>query len=535
MIITERTRILIALLFIAAICFSVSPAFSKKNEWSENQNKIKDRNRPNIIVYITDDISYNDLGAYGNTVVQTPHIDALAEISMVFDNAYLTSASSSPSRASILTGRYPTSTGAPELSLGLDPLDIDKDIQPFFPGKLKEAGYFNIFAGKLHGHELRDETWDITSGGEGPGLQENWAELLQQRDRDQPFFAWFASFDAHRHGNITNSQRVRNENLPPEEIRTFVINDKAPIYDPDDIIVPPIYYDGPGTRQDLADYYHSVSRTDYYMGELIDELKAQGEFENTIIIHLTDNGRPFPRSKVFTYDSGMKTYLIVYGPDIEAGRTNSLVSAVDIAPTILELAGLKHNDKRIQGVSFTEILRDPEAKIRDFVFAEHNWHVHPAHMRMVRYKDWMYIRNHMPHLQALNSESGARFAAGKELWEAYGDGKTTPAQENIFRVPRPAEELYYTRLDPYQINNLLTQGYTVEEVDEIRKYLSKVLDQWMEEIGDHVPENPTWSFRDASILDRTPRGFWRRGEVPGTKYGADKMTNPGPIKKSDVK
>lgn len=526
----EKFRMLIAVLCIGILLLTTIPALSETGDSAENHKALNDRKRPNIIVYITDDISYNDIGAYGNTVVKTPHIDALAEVSMVFDNAYLTSASCSPSRNSILTGRYPTSTGAPELHM-----DMDKDIQPFFPRQLKQAGYYTIFSGKLHGHELRPETWNATSSGKGPGSQEDWVELLQQRDKNRPFFAWFASTDAHRKGFVTHSSRVREENLDPVDIRTFIINDKAPVYDPDDIIVPPIYYDGPGTRQDLADYYHAVSRTDYYMGELIKELKAQGEWENTIIVHLTDNGRPFPRSKSFVYDSGMKTYLIFYGPGIKAGRTNSLVSAVDLAPTLLELAGIREKDERIQGVSFSEVLRKPNVEVRDFIFAEHNWHMHPAHMRMVRYKDWMYLRNGLPHLRANNTESGARFAAGRELWFAFRDKKTTPAQENIFQIPRPAEELYYVRHDPHQINNLLAKEYSVDEVKEIHAYLSKVLDQWMEEIGDHVPSSPTWSNRDATGLDRTPNETWRRGEVPGSKFGADRITAPGPVRKADIK
>lgn len=492
--------------------------------------------RPNIIFYITDDIGWNDLGVYGNPDVKTPHIDTLAESGMVFDNAYLTAASCSPSRASIITGRYPTSTGAPELSMrNRAPMRADRETQPFFPRQLKEAGYHTIFSGKLHGHELHADTWDRTSGGEGPGLQEDWVALLQERDRSRPFFAWFASYDAHRHGHLTNSQRVKNEDLDPVDIQTFVINDKAPVYDPESIAVPPIYYDGPGTRQDLAGYYHSVSRADHYMGALIAELKAQGEYENTIIVHMSDNGRPFPRSKTFAYNSGMKTYLIVRGPGVSAGRTGSLVSAIDVGPTLLELAGVEAADPRMQGISFAPVLRDPEAAVRDFAFAEHNWHVHPAHMRMVRYKDWMYIRNGMPHLRANCAESGMRFAAGKELWEAYRDGKTTPAQENIFQVPRPAEELYYLPHDPYQVNNLLDRDYTVAEVDRIREYLRTALDQWAEEIGDHVPENPTWSLRDATGLDKTPQKIWKRGEIPGSRFNADRRSKPGPVLERDMR
>ncbi|MEM7603674.1 MAG: sulfatase, partial [Verrucomicrobiota bacterium] len=254
--------------------------------------------RPNFIFFITDDIGWNDLGCYGNEVVKTPHLDAMAERGLRFTNAYLTISSCSPSRCSIITGRYPHNTGAPELHTSLP------DDQFRFPKALREAGYHTVLSGKNHIAPLT-ETFDVITKGKGPGSSDDWVDLLKERPQDKPFFAWFASKDAHR---------------------AWQIDDENQVYDPAEIEVPPFLYDGPKTRQDLADYYHEVSRTDTAMGNLVEELKRQGIEENTYIIYMTDNGRPFPRCKTRLYNSGIKTPFLMACPGkIEPAVVDSLI------------------------------------------------------------------------------------------------------------------------------------------------------------------------------------------------------------------
>ena len=288
--------------------------------------------QPNFIFFITDDISWNDLGCYGNTFVRTPNLDRLAAEGMAFDNCYLAISSCSPSRCSIITGRYPHNTGAPELHTELP------EGQYLFPLTLKEAGYYTVLSGKHHMGKAADKAFAKISKGKGPGREEDWVDILRDRPKDKPFFCWFASTDAHR---------------------GWTVNDQAPQYDPEEIQVPPYLYDGPATREDLAQYYHEVSRTDYFAGQIVEELQRQGIAENTYFIYCSDNGRPFPRCKTRLYDSGIKSPLIVWRPGrISPARCNSLVSSIDFAPTILELAGLG-KDERIQGVSFAKLLDDP--------------------------------------------------------------------------------------------------------------------------------------------------------------------------------
>lgn len=451
--------------------------------------------RPNFIFFITDDISAEDLGCYGSKVVKTPNLDRLAREGLVFNNAYLTISSCSPSRCSIITGRYPHNTGAPELHTTL-PTD-----QFVFPEALRKAGYYTVLSGKNHMGNVK-RGFDKISAGKGPGKEEDWVGILRDRPKEKPFFFWFASTDAHR---------------------GWAINDQAPVYDPANVKVPPFLYDGPLTRKDLANYYHEVSRTDYFAGELVKELERQGVADSTYFVYCADNGRPFPRCKTRLYDSGTKTPLIVWCPGrVKAGRTDSLVSSIDFSATFLDLAGLK-KPPSIQGVSLVPILRNPEATVRDYAFSEHNWHVYQNHERMMRHGRWMYIRNAWPERQNLCVESDPTFPAGEELWAMQKAGKLNDNQKDVFLVPRPAEELYDVEADPNQLRNLADYSEHAATLKQLRS----VLNRWTDETGDTVPPDPTPDRQDA--YGKKNKEF-KRGTFPGAARNATKINKPGPIR-----
>lgn len=457
---------------------------------------------PNIILIIADDIGSNDIGLYGNHDVKTPNIDRLGSRGLVFDNMYVTTSSCSPSRSSIISGRYPHNTGAPELH---DPLPAE---QFMFPEILRKKGYYTVLSGKNHMGPAVKKCFDQVSSGDGPGAEADWVPILQERPKDKPFFLWFAAHDAHR---------------------AWQFNAYGATYDPETLQVPPMLYDGPETRKDIAGYYHEISRLDHYVGEIIKELQRQDILENTYIIFMSDNGSPFPRNKARLYDSGVKTPFVVVGPNIPNARTNALFSSIDIAPSILRMAGEQSKDQRIQGQSFFCVLQGQDSIVRDFVFTEHNWHVFQAYERMVRYKDWVYIRNGFPKRQNLASESSKMFPAGQELWDAYEKGLLHDHQKDIFLSPRPTEELYNVSKDPFQFDNV------VDAVNnqEIRLYLSHVLDRWIAETGDSKPEDPTPDRDDLNGKQLSEK--WRKREKPGERNRADTLNHPGPIFEKDIK
>jgi N-sulfoglucosamine sulfohydrolase len=425
---------------------------------NNSTQKIVEKTQPNFIVFIADDAAWNDCGPYGNAIIKTPNINKLADEGVVFDNAFLTTSSCSPSRCSILTGRYPHSTGAPELHM---PLPAE---QILFAGELQKAGYYTAVAGKYHIGDPRSE-FDSIYGGSVSGC-ENWVRAIQNRPKEKPFFLWLAAKDPHRN---------YKPNAIPEP------------HNPATVIVPPFLPDADSTRKDLALYYDEISRLDSYLGQVMQVLKEQKVDENTLVIYMTDNGRPFPRSKTRMYDSGIKTPFIVRWPDkIKQGRTNALVSSIDIAPTFCELAGANVSET-FQGVSFASILDDYSAKTRDYIVGEHNWHDYQAHERAIRNHKYLYIRNAFPEFNASPPADAVRSLTYEEMIKMHEDGELNENQLDCFVEPRVAEELYDVVNDPYQFINLAQNAEHENALNEMRN----LLDNWVVEFEDKIPKSPT--------------------------------------------
>lgn len=465
---------------------------------------LKNKEKPNILIFIADDVSYRDLGCYGHPVIRTPNIDELAKNGIKFTNAFLTTSSCSPSRISILTGRYPHNTGAAELHT-----DIPVS-QVLFPEMLKDAGYYTAQAGKWHlgssgvAHNAFVRTGGARNDGGGPSGSEKWVEFLKERPMDKPFFMWYAAHDAHRGWD----DKIFLEPYQPEEV-----------------VVPVYMIDSEKTRKDLADYYNEISRFDFFIGETIKELKRQNVFDNTVIIVMADNGRPFPRDKTRLYDEGIKTPFIVHWPDgiKRAGVSESMLSVIDIAPTIAELAGFK-SAPTFQGKSFRKLLNKPGKRFREYVFAEHNWHDFQAYERMVRTKDFLYIENGLPHADNRGAIDVMCSDAGEELKRGFREGRLSSHQQEIFNTPQPEQEFYNCRIDKLQLSNLINDSrYKKEQIK-----LKKALDSWKNKTGDSQPEilTPDWYDRhDCSRLSE--HGV--RGAMPGSDKNAELINNSGPF------
>jgi len=474
--------------------------------------------RPNVILFISDDVSWNDHGCYGNAAARTPVIDQLAADGLRFDQAFLTASSCSPSRASIVTGRYPHNNGkAAELH---QPISANLD---WFPALLKHAGYYTVLSGKNHmsvGKSPKDvpaskfnRAWHHTSGGNGKGNtggHANWVKEVQQRPRDKPFFFWFASTDAHRGWNGD---------------REWDAERYGPKHRPADVIVPPFLIDSPQTRDDLASYYNEVTRFDFFIGEVVKELKRQKVFEKTLLLVMADNGRPFPRAKTRLHDSGMKTPLIAHWPGVikPHGVSSSLVSVIDIAPTILEAAGIKPAAS-MQGVSFGPILKNPQATTRTFAFSEHNWHDYEAHGRGVRSDGYLLIRNFRPQFAWQGPADSVASPSHKEILKRQKQGTLTAAQAETLLAPRPAIELYHTKSDPHQLHNLA--GMHKHTVVQTR--LANTLDRWMDETHDSVPADISRDSFDRKTGQRLNGVTNYRRTTPGEDRQADQTNAPGP-------
>ncbi len=412
----------------------------------------KPAGKPNFIVFIADDMAWDDCGAYGHPNIQTPNLNQLALDGMKFNHAYLTCSSCSPSRASIITGRYPHSTGAHQLHLPLPASQVT------FVEKLKEAGYYTASAGKWHLGTPTETKFDHVTT-----KLDEWVSTLKQRPKEKPFFMWFAFTDPHR---------------------PYQRNIIARSHTNEEVIVPPYLPDTPEVRDDLALYYDEISRLDGVVGRVREELSKQNASSNTVIIFLSDNGRPFPRCKTTVYDSGIKTPWIVAWPEQVKAATvcDSLISSIDLAPTILELAGLPVSET-FQGKSFKALLENPRATTRLHIFAEHNWHDFEDFGRGVRSSRFKYIRNFYTDLPGTPPADAVRSETYIKMLLLKDEDKLTADQQSCFLTPRPEIELYDLEADPHELHNLAGQ----KEFQKVQEELRAVLDQWQEETHDRLP------------------------------------------------
>lgn len=428
-----------------------------------------DSAKTNFVIFIADDMAWDDSGPYGNSSVRTPNLDRLAAEGMRFDRAYLTCSSCSPSRCSILTGRYPHNTGAGELHLPL-PAEQMMVTQP-----LREHGYWTAVVGKWHLGNAAADKVDFRQGSPPQQMGEAWVNSLKQRPKDKPFFIWAAHSDPHR------------------AYRPGAVD---PPHDPNSVQVPPYFPDTPIVREDLALYYDEVSRFDQHIGMVLDELERQNLVDNTMILVISDNGRPFPHCKTMVTVPGVRTPFITRFPgEIPAGTINhQLASSLDIAPTVLELAGIKKPDS-MQGQSLLKTLRDPKVEHRQYAFAEHNWHDYQAFERSVFDREFCYLRNWLPEIPATPPADAVNSITYKEMKRLYDEGRLNAAQRACLVAPRAEEFLFNTEKDPHCLNNLVEDPEMKEHLDRLRGALAN----WQAETND--------SFNGADQL--TPDGFDR--------------------------
>jgi len=444
---------------------------------------------PNFVIFVADDMAWDDCGAYGHAHIRTPNIDKLAKEGMRFDRAYLTCSSCSPSRCSMLTGRYPHSTGAGELHL---PLPAD---QVLLSTPLRKAGYYTASVGKWHLGNAAIEQMDLVKTGGGPGGEGHWVQVLQDRPKEKPFFLWLAATDPHR--------GYRPGAIDPPHVRA-------------DVDVPPIFPDTPKVRDDLALYYDEIGRFDEYIGKVVDELTKQGVLDETFILVISDNGRPFPRCKTTVLEDGVKTPFIVRYPELcpAGSKTSKLVSTVDIAPTVLELAGLDPL-KSFQGYSIASVLKGTMSA-RLTAFSEHNWHDYQAFERSVVTPHYRYVRNWLPELPGTPPADAVRSPTYDEMKRLQSEKKLTVNQAFCFQAPRPSEELYDVINDPHCLRNLANSNSSSNALSQHRELLKK----WMESTGDVFPGQD----------QVTPDGFDR---VDGTRLKG--VTAPHPSLKKKLK
>ena len=395
------------------------------------------------------------LGAYGHPDVESPRMDALATEGILFTRAHATAPLCSPSRGSLFTGRYPQTNGL--VGLAHHGWEYRAGVRTL-PQLLGEAGWYTALFGMQHETSfparLRFDEFDV-SNSYCEYVVERAAEWLRHAPK-QKFLLTTGFFETHR--------PYPHERYAPA--------------DPGNVELPDYLPDTPAVRQDLADFYGSITTADAAVGQLLDTLDDTGLAETTWVVFLTDHGPAMPRAKSTLYDAGTGIAAIIRPPRHRglAGRTyDDLFSGVDLVPTLLELLGVDLPNE-IDGLSHaTELLNSSEDhnEIRTEVFTTKTYHDSFDPIRAIRTKDYSYIENY----------------AQRPLLDLPWDiEESAPGQAVAANVtgPRPERELYDLNADPTETTNLLV-GEVSEKNEAVARDLALLLNDWRVKTNDVIP------------------------------------------------
>ena len=475
---------------------------------------------PNLLLLVAEDLS-SRIGAFGDPVAVTPNLDALAAEGVRYPNTFTSAGVCAPSRAALITGVHQISIGGQHMRTLSRPEGRYTAVPPpdvkAFPELLRAAGYFTFVTEKLD-YQFSDSPfpgsgpftiWDEEFGGvfgfDGDADVPAW----RGRSPGQPFFGMM-NFDVTHESGV-----FRPLGTWPHSVMHFVMQlvrarayglspEPGPVL-PEDVLLPPYYPDTPLVREDLARFYNNIHTMDRQVGELLVQLEADGLADSTVVIWTTDHGDGLPRAKRELYDSGLQVPMIIRWPeayrpaDVQPGDVDArLVSFVDLAPTLLSLAGAE-----VPGFVHGRKLAVLGGEPRQYVYASRDRIDEvPDRQRAIRDGRFKLIRSYQPE-QPGGHRLGFRDNQEimRELWRLKQAGELDAAQRLWFEPPGE-ERLFDLHADPFELDDVSDSPAYAADLARMRA----ALDAWLERIEDwsEVPES--------ELVAR----FWPDGQQPVT-------------------
>ncbi|MEO0445975.1 MAG: sulfatase [Verrucomicrobiota bacterium] len=452
------------------------------------------QDRPNILLILSDDHSVPHLGAYGCPNCErfeiTPNLDAFAAEGMRFDHAYTAAPQCAPSRTSIFAGRSPVGLSATRFS---QPAESNV---PLFTDLLRDHGYWVGLDGR-HQHldgrnrdsdhvseeleelHMRGERFETRfdhfvrgSSTKGEGFSEVpnlFGNILDQIPEGDPFFLYFGFSQPHRKFGTDH------EGIDPAKLE-----------------LPADWPDLPEVRLDYARFLDEVRDLDSGFGAIMRILEERNEADTTLVIFMGDNGEALLRGKGTLFRRGLHVPLLIRWPGKVAPSSVSdvLVSGVDLAPTLLRIAGT-NPASGMTGVSFAPELLGNPFKGRTQLFGERGWHWGPITRtdgfdlsRSITTKSHHFIYNALPDRPYTPVDMATKNIAWDAIQTAHQAGELSETHARLyFRNPRPIFELYDVEEDPFQLTNLAGR----ESMMATQTKLRESLDRWMIREGDYLP------------------------------------------------
>lgn len=427
--------------------------------------------RPNFLIILADDCTYNDLPVYGGKNAHTPNLDSLASQSLVFNHAYLAMAVCQPCRSELYTGQFPLRNGCAWNH------SVSRPTTRSLPNYLGDLGYRVGIAGKIDVFPKQCFPFEEVPGFDRicvdnptkPHTLDGVREFITRKPA-QPFCLVVGLVEPH---------------VP------WVMGDPSK-YPPGEIKLPPNIADTERTRSDFGRYLAEITYMDGQVGEILSTLKAAGLEDNTLVFFTSEQGSQFPGNKWTCWDTGNHTGMMARWPGkVAAGkRSDAIVEYADVTPTLVELAGGNSADKSygFDGMSFSSVLFGKQDTFRNYAYGVHNnvpeGSAYPS--RTVTDGQWRYIRNLTPdelYIQKYLMGSNGGNELNNPYWGTWMFASPNhPKTYGLIKryMMRPAEELYNTANDPYEMNNLIKD----DQYAGIKNRLSSELDRWLTTQGD---------------------------------------------------
>lgn len=435
-------------------------------ESAHGNDSSKPVDRPNILWIYVDDMS-DWLSCYGDKVIKTPEIDALADGGVRFTNAFMPSPVCSTTRSAIITGQSQTSLGLHHHRTMIK--EKLPDTIRTVPELFRQAGYITFNEAKEDYNFVRDRRLLYSSEFKRPKVKAHfvggdltWLEQLQGK----PFFGQI-QLKGGKIGGETGSRYPAKSRIDASRVE-----------------VPPQYPDDQVFRNAIARHYEQILQTDETVGEIVSGLKQYDLWDNTIVFFFTDHGSPLPRSKQFLYHEGVKVPLIVRMPDkyqnveFKTGMVRSdLVSGIDMGASSLGLAKIPLPDN-FEGKQLFAADFQPRQYV---VCARDRCGIAVDRIRSVSTCEFHYIRNYKTDRALFQSNYRDQYATFKRFRELADLGQLTELQKSFADASvRPAEELYSVKADPHQVKNLAGLKEYRSQLELHRAYLA----DWEKQTGD---------------------------------------------------
>lgn len=411
--------------------------------------------RPNFL-WITSEDNGPHLGCYGDAYATTPNLDALAARGIRFLRASSNAPVCAPARTTVITGLYPPATGAEHMR---SQTSLPEGLK-LFPAYLREAGWYCTNNAKEDYNLAKGEAvWDESSN------KAHW----RNRPEGRPFFAVFNS-------TISHESQIRN-----------AIEPERRLHDPARVRIPAYHPDTPEVRKDWAQYHDRLSMMDEQLGGRLREVEEAGLGEDTIVLYWGDHGSGMPRNKRWPYSSGLHVPMLLHVPEkwrhlapsdyAPGGSSDRLVSFVDLAPTMLSLAGIEPKpwmqgrafagSFQVEGGEFSFGFRGRMDERIDLV-------------RSVMDGRYVYLRQYMPHRIYGQYIDYMFQTPTTRVWrERFDRGELNEAQARFWRE-KPAEELYDLESDPDEVVNLADSPKHGEVLARMRV----AHESWVREVRD---------------------------------------------------